>query len=84
MWEILHKLDTKQNPFTGRIDSPRKVHFVKPELIAEIRFTEWTHETDEGGIKMRAPVFQGLRTDKDPRECVFEVNQPSLEERERA
>ncbi|HVH88028.1 MAG TPA: non-homologous end-joining DNA ligase, partial [Terriglobales bacterium] len=54
MWEILHKRDTKENPFTGKIDSPRKVHFVKPELVAEIKFTEWTHETDEGGIKMRA------------------------------
>ena len=80
MWEILHKLETKQNPFTGRVDSPRKVHFVRPELVAEIKFTEWTHETGEGGIKMRAPVFEGLRKDKDPRECVFESKEASPKE----
>jgi len=84
MWEILHQLETKQNPFTGTIDSPRKVHFVKPELVAEIKFTEWTHETNQGGIKMRAPVFQGLRKDKDPRDCVFESKQVSLKELEEA
>ena len=75
MWEMLHKLESKNSPFTGKVDSPRKVHFVKPELVAEIKFTEWTHETAEGGIKMRAPVFQGLRTDKDPSECVFDFDQ---------
>ena len=80
MWKKLHKLETKQNPFTGKIDSPRQVHFVKPELVAEIKFTEWTHETDVGGIKMRAPVYEGLREDKNPRECVFEFKQPVLEE----
>jgi bifunctional non-homologous end joining protein LigD len=72
MWEMLHKLEIAKNPFSGMFDSPRRVHFVKPELVAEIKFTEWTHETNGGGLKMRAPVFQGLRKDKDPRECVFE------------
>jgi ATP-dependent DNA ligase len=45
---------------------------VKPELVAEIKFSEWTHEGERGGIKMRAPIYQGLRLDKKPRECVFE------------
>jgi bifunctional non-homologous end joining protein LigD len=80
MWKKLHKLETKQNPFTGKVDSPRKIHFVKPDLVAEIKFTEWTHETDIGGIKMRAPVYEGLREDKNPRECVFEFKHPVLEE----
>ncbi|HKT26277.1 MAG TPA: non-homologous end-joining DNA ligase [Terriglobales bacterium] len=80
MWKKLQKLEARQNPFTGKVDSPRKVHFVKPELVAEIKFTEWTHETDIGGIKMRAPVYEGLREDKNPRECVFEFKHPVLEE----
>lgn len=80
MWEKLHKLDTRQNPFFGKVDSPRKVHYVKPELVAEIKFTEWTHESGEGGLKMRAPVFQGLRDDKDPRECVFEPRKSTSDE----
>ena len=80
MWEKLRKLETKENPFYGKIDSPRSVHFVKPKLVAEIKFTEWTHETGEGGLKMRAPVYEGLREDKDPRECRFELSKSAREE----
>ena len=84
MWEKLHKLEMKENPFYGKIDSPRSVHFVKPMLVAEIKFTEWTHETGEGGLKMRAPVYEGLREDKDPRECRFELQKSAREEVEKA
>jgi ATP-dependent DNA ligase len=46
---------------------------VKPELVAEVEFAEWTGGTSEGsGPKLRAPVFLGLRDDKDPKECVLE------------
>lgn len=68
----LHPLETKTNPFHGEIGGLRKVHFVRPELVAEIKFSEWTHETAEGGMKLRAPVFLGLRTDKEPKECRLE------------
>src|SRR5437899_2327304 len=72
MWARLKELETNQNPFYSGVEALRKVHFVKPELVAEIKFSEWTHETHEGGPKLRAPVFLGLRHDKLPRECVFE------------
>jgi len=72
MWKKLHARETSRNPFFGKIESDRRVHFVKPELVAEIKFTEWTHEGQAGGIKMRAPVYQGLRVDKKPSECKFE------------
>ena len=75
----LASLEAKGNPFHGDVAALRKVHFVRPELVAEIRFTEWTHETAEGGMKMRAPVFLGLRSDKDPRECRLEEALPSRE-----
>jgi bifunctional non-homologous end joining protein LigD len=68
----LHALETKTNPFHGEIGGLRKVHFVRPKLVAEIKFSEWTHETADGGMKLRAPVFLGLRFDKDPKECVLE------------
>jgi bifunctional non-homologous end joining protein LigD len=68
----LHRLDSKKNPFYGEVAALRKVHFVRPELVAEIKFSEWTHETDEGGMKLRAPVFMGLREDKSPEECRLE------------
>ncbi len=72
MWQLLQKVKSNKNPFANKVESTRGVHWVKPELVAEIKFTEWTHETEEGGVKMRAPVYQGLREDKSPRECVFE------------
>jgi bifunctional non-homologous end joining protein LigD len=68
----LQPLKTKQNPFYGEIGGLRKVQFVRPELVAEIKFSEWTHETGEGGMKLRAPVFMGLRADKSAAECRLE------------
>ena len=72
MWKRLHRLETSRSPFFGKVESDRRVHFVRPELVAEIRFTEWTHEGQSGAVRMRAPVFQGLRLDKKPEECKFE------------
>ncbi len=72
MWQKLRKIQADKSPFHGKVEALRKVHWVRPELVAEINFSEWTHETGDGGLKMRAPVFEGLRFDKDPRECVFE------------
>ncbi|MGB9205084.1 MAG: non-homologous end-joining DNA ligase [Terriglobales bacterium] len=68
----LQPLKTKQNPFYGEIGGLRKVHFVRPELVAEIKFAEWTHETAQGGMKLRAPVFMGLRFDKPAEDCRLE------------
>jgi bifunctional non-homologous end joining protein LigD len=72
IWKLLRSLETKANPFHGPVDAGRKAHWVKPELVAAIRFTEWTHETSEGGVKLRAPVFLGIREDKDPKESTFD------------
>jgi len=71
--KVLEKLGIKKNPFFGDVDALRKVSFVKPELVAEIEFAEWTGGTTAGsGPKLRAPVFLGLRDDKNPRECLLE------------
>jgi bifunctional non-homologous end joining protein LigD len=69
MFDRLQPLKIKENPFFGDIGGLKHVQFVRPKLIAEIKFTEWTHETDEGGMKLRAPVFMGLRFDKTAEEC---------------
>ncbi len=71
MWQVLKKLETTRSPFPRGVEGLRKAHWVKPELVAEIKFSEWTHETAGGGLKLRAPVFLGLRQDKNPKECVF-------------
>ncbi len=72
IWRVLKKLETKKNPFFGEVEALRKVFWVKPELVAEIEFAEWTGGADGGGPKLRAPVFLGLRDDKDPKDCVLE------------
>lgn len=73
LWKRLHQLDTARNPFHGKVEALRPIHFVKPELVAQIKFSEWTHERKSGSVKMRAPVFLGLRWDKKPEECRFEM-----------
>ena len=44
-------------------------HWVKPALVAEVAFSEWTNEG-----RLRHPSFQGLREDKEPREVVRELS----------
>jgi bifunctional non-homologous end joining protein LigD len=70
IWQLLKKRATTRNPFSGEVEA-QHAHWVKPELVAEIKFAEWTHSGAEGGPKLRAPVFLRLRDDKDPEECVF-------------
>jgi bifunctional non-homologous end joining protein LigD len=73
VWKLLKKLETKKNPFHGEVEALRKVYWVKPELVAEIEFAEWTGGASAGsGPKLRAPVFLGLRDDKDPKECLLD------------
>lgn len=45
-------------------------HWIRPELVAEIEFSEWTEDDI-----LRHPSFQGLREDKSPREVVREEPQ---------
>ena len=69
----LKKLAMDRSPFVdyGQKRPPRDVHWVKPELVAEVAFAEFTHE----GV-VRHPTFQGLREDKPAREVVREDEQP--------
>ncbi|HLJ28346.1 MAG TPA: non-homologous end-joining DNA ligase [Candidatus Angelobacter sp.] len=78
LWKKLEQFTSQENPFGRKIDtSGRPAHWVKPELVAEIKFAEWTHPDEQGEIKMRAPVCEGLRFDKKARECVFELPKPT-------
>ena len=54
----------------------RNAHWVRPELVAEVTFTEWT----EGG-QIRHPSFKGLREDKPVREVTREVPRASASRR---
>jgi bifunctional non-homologous end joining protein LigD len=45
----------------------RKMHWINPVFVCEIKFAEWTRDK-----KLRAPVFLGLREDKKPTEVIRE------------
>jgi bifunctional non-homologous end joining protein LigD len=62
----LARLEQEEPPFAGD-QLPRAVHWVRPELVAQIGFTEVT-----GDGKLRHPRFLGLRRDKPPREIALE------------
>jgi bifunctional non-homologous end joining protein LigD len=81
VWELLKKIETKKNPFYGEVEALRKVSWVKPELVAEIEYAEWTKGADGGSPKLRAPVFLGLRDDKDPKDCLLEKEAKRAAER---
>jgi bifunctional non-homologous end joining protein LigD len=66
LMDLLMPLRTKESPFEGR-QPPKQTVFVKPKLVAEVEFREWTRTRT-----LRAPAFKGLRDDKDAREVVAE------------
>jgi len=73
----LTRLTQKTNPFTARPPGAARTHWVKPELVAQVKFSEWTSDG-----KLRQPAFQGLRDDKPATAVVRE--RPSRVVRERA
>jgi bifunctional non-homologous end joining protein LigD len=63
----LEKLHTDRCPFANPRDIDKKSHWVKPRLLAEVSFAEWT-----GTHRVRHSVFHGLRADKPPSAIVRE------------
>lgn len=64
----LKKIERKTSPFSGDVRANTPAHYVKPALVAQVRFSEWTHEGH-----LRQPAFLGLRLDKDSRDVCKEV-----------
>ena len=63
-------LPEKRNGRWGQAITPaerRRCHWVDPTLVCQVQFTEWTQDG-----KLRQPVFQGLREDKEPQDVVRE------------
>ncbi|MES2938354.1 MAG: DNA ligase D [Pseudomonadota bacterium] len=62
--ELRAKLDSlgaQKSPFAAGSQIPKKAHWVRPELVCEVAFGEWTRDN-----RIRHSVFHGLRTDKPP------------------
>jgi bifunctional non-homologous end joining protein LigD len=62
----LKKLAATKSPFRARVPESH-VHWVKPTLVAEVTFSEWTSDGH-----LRHPVFHALRTDKPAKAIVRE------------
>jgi bifunctional non-homologous end joining protein LigD len=68
VWKLLAARETDDSPFSARIKTNEPAHWARPELVAQIRFTEWTADR-----KLRHPVYLGLRDDKKASEVIKEV-----------
>ena len=70
LYERMQPLTVKASPFEHAPKLPKGSVFLRPELVCEIKFSQFTKD----GI-LRAPVYLGLRTDVPPAKCVREVAQ---------
>ncbi|HMA10149.1 MAG TPA: DNA ligase D, partial [Ramlibacter sp.] len=64
----LNTLNSAASPFAADAEIPSRAHWVRPELVCEVSFGEWTRSG-----RVRHSVFQGLRADKRPLEITREV-----------
>lgn len=71
--EMLLEIEVAECPATGEgVFMPGRVQrWVRPELVAEVRYKNWT----EAGL-LRHPSFVRFREDKQPRECILETDGP--------
>ncbi len=68
LYHQLRELEVGVCPFAaaGQRLAIRGVHWVRPELVADVEYSEWTREGS-----LRHPVFRGLREDRHPSEIVL-------------
>jgi bifunctional non-homologous end joining protein LigD len=72
MYKRLKPLERKTSPFEETPKTNEKAHWVKPEVVVEVKFSEWTADR-----RLRQPIFIGVRDDKDPRDV--EIEAPSVQ-----
>jgi bifunctional non-homologous end joining protein LigD len=71
LYRKLKPLIQKRSPFSETIRTNMPATWVKPVLVCEIKFTEWTKDG-----KMRHPIFLRLRNDKKPNEVTVRSATP--------
>lgn len=68
IYKLMQPLKSERSPFVDAPKTNEPVQWLKPKLVAEVKFSEWTADN-----RLRHPVFIGLREDKKPKDCHFEV-----------
>ena len=76
LFDQLKGLEVKRCPFAETPQLKQAMRWVKPELVARVKFHNWTEEQ-----RLRQPVFIGLRTDLDPKQCLLEDSKPKSDSR---
>jgi bifunctional non-homologous end joining protein LigD len=72
LWKLLKPREIAKSPFSSPVKTNEPAHWVRPDLVVQVRFTEWTADG-----KLRHPVYLGLRDDKRPEEVRRETSSPS-------
>ena len=67
----LMRLKIAKSPFPGTVKDERMTTWVRPSLVAEVKFAEWTSKGE-----LRQPVYLGLRADKRAKDVVRERERP--------
>ncbi len=67
MFKLLEPLERKTSPFKTTPKTNEKAHWVKPEVVVQVRYNEMTNVG-----KLRQPVYLGIRDDKDARSVRLE------------
>ena len=68
LYARLRKIERKSSPFVNPVDANSPAHWCSPELVVEVRFSEWTRDG-----YLRQPAYLGPRFDKDPKKVVAEL-----------
>lgn len=79
----LSSLEQANSPFDLKSPAGKGIHWIKPKLVAEVSFSEWTADKI-----LRTPVFIGLREDKSTKDIVMEkathISQPEFNKIEKS
>ena len=67
-FKLMQPLRSDRGPFFEVPKTNEPVQWLRPKLVAEVKFSEWTAD-----LRLRHPVFVGWREDKKAKDCRFEI-----------
>ena len=77
LYAQMHPIETGKKPFDEKVHQRTKVTWIKPQLVCEVWYAEWT-----GDGHLRQPVYKGLRIDKNKEKVVMETPDTQLADEE--
>lgn len=68
LYDLMIPLVSGKKPVQGKVTQERNITWLKPELVCEVTYSEWTADK-----RLRHPVFKGLRDDKTKENVIMEI-----------